>query len=69
MGTSENAAKNQIWIAVAAYVLITIVKKELQLDVSLYFATDFLGMESESSRCQFQRLSYVSKESPPAWAG
>jgi IS4 transposase len=44
MGTSENAAKNQIWIAVAAYVLIAIVKKELQLDVSLHFATDFLGV-------------------------
>ncbi len=36
MGTSENAVKTQIWIAVATYVLIAIVKKELQLDVSLY---------------------------------
>jgi hypothetical protein len=36
MGTSENAVKTQIWIAVATYVLIAIVKKELQLNVSLY---------------------------------
>ena len=36
MGTSENAVKTQIWIAVATYVLIAIVKKELKLDVSLY---------------------------------
>jgi hypothetical protein len=36
MGTSENAVKTQIWIAVATYVLIAIVKKELDLDVSLY---------------------------------
>ena len=36
MGTSENAVKTQIWIAVATYVLIAIVKKELQLEASLY---------------------------------
>ena len=36
MGTSENAVKTQIWIAMATYVLIAIVKKELHLDVSLY---------------------------------
>ena len=36
MGTSENAVKTQIWCAVATYVLIAIVKKELQLEASLY---------------------------------
>ena len=36
MGTSENAVKTQIWCAVATYVLIAIVKKELQVDTSLY---------------------------------
>lgn len=36
MGISENAVKTQIWIAVATYVLIAIVKKELKLDASLY---------------------------------
>jgi len=35
-GTSENAVKSQIWIAVSVYVLIAIVKKRLGLDVSLY---------------------------------
>ncbi|MDN5938758.1 MAG: IS4 family transposase [Salinisphaera sp.] len=35
-GTSENAVKSQIWIAVSVYVLIAIVKKRLQLDASLY---------------------------------
>jgi hypothetical protein len=34
-GTSENAVKTQIWIAVCVYVLIAIVKKELHLPVSL----------------------------------
>jgi hypothetical protein len=36
IGTSENAVKTQIWCAVATYVLIAIVKRELQLDSSLY---------------------------------
>jgi hypothetical protein len=35
-GTSENAVKTQIWIAVAVYVLIAIAKKRLHLDQSLY---------------------------------
>ena len=36
LGNSENAVKTQVWCAVATYVLIAIVKKELQLDASLY---------------------------------
>ena len=36
IGTSENAVKTQIWCAIATYVLIAIVKKELHLDTSLY---------------------------------
>jgi hypothetical protein len=36
LGTSENAAKTQVWCAIATYVLIAIVKKELHLDASLY---------------------------------
>ena len=36
MGTSENAVKTQIWCAVAAYVLIAIVKKEVGIDASLH---------------------------------
>src|SRR5262249_4877212 len=35
-GTSENAVKTQIWIAVSVYVLVTIVKKRLNLSASLY---------------------------------
>lgn len=35
-GTSENAMKMQIWCAVSIYVLIAIIRKELQLEVSLY---------------------------------
>jgi Transposase DDE domain/Domain of unknown function (DUF4372) len=36
LGTTENAVKTQIWCAVSTYVLIAIIKKELQLKASLY---------------------------------
>jgi len=36
LGTSENAVKTQIWRAVSTYMLVAILKKELQLDASLY---------------------------------
>ncbi len=35
-GTSENAVKTQIWIAISIYVLVAIIKKRLKLDQSLY---------------------------------
>ena len=43
-GTSENAVKTQIWCAVATYVLIAIVKKELQLNASLYICLQILSV-------------------------
>ena len=44
LGTSENAVKSQIWCAVATYVLIAIVKKEFQLDASLYTCLQILSV-------------------------
>ena len=35
-GTSENAVKTQVWIAIAIYVLVVIVKKRMKTDSSLY---------------------------------
>jgi IS4 transposase len=35
-GTSENAVKTQIWIAISVYVLVAIIKKRLKVDLSLY---------------------------------
>jgi hypothetical protein len=43
-GTSENAVKTQIWIAVSVYVLVAIVKKRLQLDASLYTLLQILSV-------------------------
>jgi len=44
MGTSENAVKTQVCCAVATYVLIAIVKKQLQLDASLYTCLQILSV-------------------------
>ena len=44
LGNSENAVKTQVWCAVATYVLIAIVKKELQLDASLYTLLQILSV-------------------------
>lgn len=43
-GTSPNAVKTQIWIAVAVYVLIAIVRKRLRLDASLYELLQILSV-------------------------
>jgi len=43
-GTSENAVKSQIWIAVSVYVLVAIVKKRLQLPGSLYQTLQILSL-------------------------
>ena len=44
LGNSENAVKTQIWCAVSTYVLIAIVKKELQLNASLYTLLQILSV-------------------------
>ena len=43
-GTSENAVKTQIWIAVSVYVLVAIVKKRLNLTASLYEILQILSL-------------------------
>ena len=44
MGTSANAVKTQIWIAVSVYVLIAILKKRLELPAELYAIVQVLGL-------------------------
>jgi hypothetical protein len=43
-GTSENALKTQIWIAISIYVLVAIVKKQLKLEGSLYRILQILSI-------------------------
>ena len=60
LGNSENAVKMQVWCAVATYVLIAIVKKELQLDASLYTCLQILSVsvfEKTQLSCALQANS------------
>lgn len=43
-GTSENAVRTQIWIAVSVYVLVAIIKKQLQLEASLHTLLQILSL-------------------------
>jgi len=43
-GTTENAVKTQIWIAISVYVLVAIIKKNLKLDRSLYTILQILSV-------------------------
>jgi hypothetical protein len=55
-GTSENAVKSQIWIAVSVYVLVAIVKKRLALPASLYEILQILSLtlfEKTQVNCLF----------------
>lgn len=43
-GTSENAVKTQVWIAVSVYVLVAIIKKRLKIELSLYTILQILSL-------------------------
>ena len=45
-GTSENAVKTQIWIAIAVYVLVAIIKKRLNIQHSLYTILQVLSVSA-----------------------
>jgi hypothetical protein len=64
-GTSENAVKSQIWIAVSVYVLIAIIKKRLQLETSLYTLLQILSVtlfEKMPIQQALQRVDYNSRD-------
>jgi hypothetical protein len=56
-GTSENAVKSQVWIAVATYVLVAIVKKRLNLKLSLHSMLQILSVSPFEKVPLFQLLS------------
>ncbi|WMJ07767.1 IS4 family transposase [Nitrosomonas sp. sh817] len=65
IGNSENAVKTQIWCAVATYVLIAIVKKELQIDASLYTLLQILSVsifEKNQLQHALQGAAYISEQ-------
>src|SRR5882724_1501276 len=62
-GTSENAVKTQIWIAVSVYVLVAIIKKQLHLDASLHTLLQILSLTL------FEKLDLAEALTPPSLQG
>jgi hypothetical protein len=58
-GTSENAVKTQVWIAISVYVLIAIIKKRLELTQSPYTILQILSVIPFEKTLLFQALSNV----------
>ena len=66
LGTSENAVKTQIWIAISVYVLVAIVKKKLQTDLSLYTILQVLSISLFQKIELAQALSSAKHTSEPS---
>ena len=64
-GTSENAVKTQIWIAVTVYLLVAIMKKRLQIEASLYTILQVLSVSSFERVELNQLLAKPNYESEP----
>jgi IS4 transposase len=61
-GTSENAVKTQVWIAVAVYVLVAIVRKRLNLELSLHEMLQILSVTPFEKIPLFQLLTYCATD-------
>ena len=68
-GTTENAVKTQIWIAISVYVLVAIIKKRLKINLSLYTILQVLSLtvfEKMSLLQIFTENDYKTISSPNA---
>jgi transposase len=63
-GTSENAVKTQVWIAISVYVLVAIVKKELGMERSLSEILQILSLTLFEKTPIFQALSEQKPQDP-----
>jgi len=64
-GTSENAVKTQIWIAVSVYVLVAIMKKQLNIQASLYTILQVLSVSTFERTLLFQLLTQPDYKTEP----
>ncbi|MDP1705595.1 MAG: transposase, partial [Sulfurimicrobium sp.] len=63
-GTTENAVKTQIWIAISVYVLVAIVKKRLKIEPSLYTILQILSLTLFEKTPLDQLLKNTEMQSP-----
>lgn len=62
-GTSQNAVKSQVWIAVATYVLVAILKKRLKIELSLHAMLQILSVTPFEKTALFQLFSDAAPSS------
>ena len=67
-GTSENAVKTQVWIAISAYVLVAIVKKRLKSEASLYTILQILSLTLFEKTPLIQMLTEIPLASEQLYA-
>jgi len=65
-GTSENAVKTQVWIAVSSYLLVAIVRKRLNLSLNLYTILQILSLSLFEKTPINQALSFNDSLSDPS---
>jgi len=63
-GTSENAVKTQIWIAISIYVLVAIIKKRLKIEASLYTILQILSLTLFEKTPILQAILQIDYKTP-----
>jgi hypothetical protein len=63
-GTTDNAVKTQVWVAISVYVLVAIVKKELQIKRSLYDILQILSLTLFEKIPLIEALNYQNQPIP-----
>lgn len=61
-GTTENAVKTQIWIAITVYVLVAVIKKQLKIDLSLYTILQILSVTLFEKTPILEALSVIQPQ-------
>ena len=61
-GTSENAVKTQIWIAVSVYVLVAIIRKRLGVEATLYQILQILSVTSFEKTPLLQAIQAIEPQ-------
>ncbi|MCP4296084.1 MAG: IS4 family transposase [Proteobacteria bacterium] len=64
-GTSENAVKTQIWIAISVYVLVAIIKKRFKIEASLYTILQILSLTLFEKRSLKHVLTFNDYKEEP----
>lgn len=64
LGTSENAVKTQVWMAIAVYVLVANVKKKAELELSLYKILQVLSVTIFEKTPLLQEFSCFDTDTP-----